>query len=168
MPVAESSLAPSEQIDCLAVFRHFAEEFAGVGVEDGCAYGHLHNLVLSVLAVGASRAAALAVRGEEVTVSFEDDMSSAAAVASVGTAFGYILGAVVMAAARTPFAAAAKYLYVVYEIRVGHNQLLDFLFSLLPQIGNGDLFFNVCAVPIVVESVCGRRVHSPGNDSGSS
>ena len=137
MPVAESSLAASEQVDCLAVLCHLAEEFAGVGVEDGCAYGHLHNLVLSVLAVGAARAAALAVRGEdvapvaereqcpEVTVSFEDDMSSAAAVASVGTAFGDILGAVVMAAARAPFAAAAKYLYVVYEIRVGHNQLLD-------------------------------------------
>ncbi len=134
MPVAESSLAASEQVDCLAVLCHLAEEFAGVGVEDGCAYGHLHNLVLSVLALGAAR---VAVRGEdvapvaereqcpEVTVSFEDDMSSAAAVASVGTAFGYILGAVVMAAARAPFAAAAKYLYVVYEIRVGHNQLLD-------------------------------------------
>lgn len=51
-----------------------------------------------------------------MAVAAEYDVSAAASVASVRSAFGHILGAVEMARACTAFAAAAQYLHIIYKI----------------------------------------------------
>ena len=109
MPVAETSAASAQQFYLLAVIVHLAEKFAGVGVIDHGAAGHLHHHVGAVFSRAAVGAAALTVAGKDMAVEFQGqesphvgiaaqyDVASAAAVAAVGSAFRHIFGSVEMA-----------------------------------------------------------------------
>jgi hypothetical protein len=57
----------------------------------------------------------------ELGIDAQDDVPPPAAVASVGPAFGDILGPVQMGTARTAVAAGAKNAHIVYEIGFCHN-----------------------------------------------
>ncbi len=116
MPVAKSAFAASEELYFLSVFRYVSEEFPCLGIEHRRAHGHFDCAVFSVLAERAPGSSRLSVGGEYVSlisqmeqrpyvaVASQDYMASAAAVAAVGAAFGYILRAVEMAASRASFA----------------------------------------------------------------
>ena len=132
MPIAQAAFTPSQQLDFLAVFSNFCKELSCLGIEDGSAYGHLYYPVFAIFAERAARATALAVGSEDVTlvtqmeqspdiaVTPQYDMAAAAAVASIRSSLGYIFGSVEVARACAAFAAAAKYLDIVYEIGICH------------------------------------------------
>jgi len=139
MAVAEAPFSTPQQVDFLAVFGDLAEEFARIGVENGSAYGYVDNLILAILAVASAGASRFAVGGEDVAaiaewkecphvgIAPEDDVPAAAAVAPVGATFGYILGAVEVAASGASLAGAAKDLHIIYKIRIGHICLSLFI-----------------------------------------
>ncbi len=128
VPVAEAAFAASEELHLLAVFRNLTDEGSSFGVEHGCAHGHLYDTVFTILAERASCAAALAIGGEYValitqrqesphmSVSAQDNVSTAPTVTTVGTPFGDVFSSMEMTASRTALSRAAENLYIVYEI----------------------------------------------------
>ena len=65
-----------------------------------------------------------------MAVAFEDYMSAAAAVATVGASFGYVFGPVEVARACAALAAPAEDLNVIYKVGFSHEvSELKFLYS---------------------------------------
>ena len=62
-------------------------------------------------------------KSPELWIRPEDDMSSASSVTSVRSSLRYIFGSVQMCGTCTSVPGSTVYLYVVYEIRIGHNFL---------------------------------------------
>ena len=130
MPVTKTAATAAQKLDFLAVVGYFAEIFTGFGVKDNGAAGHFYNHIVTVFTERPATGAAATVSGENVAaiaqgeqsphiaVAFENDMSAAAAITTVGATFGNVFGTIEMTRTGATFARSAKDFNVVNKIGV--------------------------------------------------
>ena len=109
--------------------------FKGLVVFDHGAEGNFHDDILTVLAETLVASTGLSIFGHQVFgvfqmqqrpqlgITAQDDVTAASAVTAVRTALGDVLRPVKVHRSRAAVSRCAVYLYVVYEIGIGHNPL---------------------------------------------
>ena len=134
--VAEAAAAALAEDALLSGVHEFEEDFSGLSHLGHRADRHFEHYVPAVLAMAVGRTSGLAVLGLDVLAVLEVDerpelgigpqydVSSPAAVASVGSALRDVFRTVQMHRACASVSGCAEYLDVVYEIAVGHIFLL--------------------------------------------
>ena len=133
MLVTQAAPAAAQQTHDLTVFGHITQELTRLGIIHRRAARHLDGAVLAVFARHLVLAARLTVGSEHMTLVFQVDkrpqvavtlqvdVAATAAVATVRTALGDILGTVQMRRAGTALTTAAQYLHIVNKIALCHN-----------------------------------------------
>ena len=106
LPVAQSATAALEEHHHLAVFRYIANVFAGFGVINHGAAGHIDVFVLAIGTMGAAFRTIASMSGKDVAlvaqvqqrpvivVAAQINVAAATSVASIGTAVGLVFGSV--------------------------------------------------------------------------
>ena len=135
VPVTQTTTTTFEKHYLLAVSRNLANNLACLGVARNRTEGHLDNLVLGALTRHTRTATRLTILGEDVArifkvdegpilaVASEDNATTRAAVATIGTTVGHKFLPAEVGTTRATRTRAAKYLYVIYKVRHSRNSL---------------------------------------------
>ncbi|MPN25560.1 hypothetical protein SDC9_172972 [bioreactor metagenome] len=136
MPVALSASAAFQQHHFLSVLGDVTQKLSGFRIIYHCAAGHINGFIFSVFSETAATASRSTVAGINMTgifqvnerpvvfVATQNDMSTPAAITSVGSALGDELLAVKMRRACSALSRTAVYFYVINKIGTGHDGCL--------------------------------------------
>ena len=138
MVVAQSTAPAGREDKALAILRNFKLHFAGFSVAGHGAEGHLYHDILALRTGAQVGAAALAVLGKEVLAvlqvqqrpelraAFENNVATAATIATIGATIRQALGPEEVVRTCPPLTRAAGDFNVIDEVIISHFESYEF------------------------------------------